>query len=139
MIQGYISKSKTSVVRVRLVKSEHEDHREQAWLTIKGPTVGAVRAEYEYEIPVGEAQEMLDALCGNVIEKTRYVSEVAGHRWEVDEFYGPNQGLIVAEIELNSEEEHFALPDWLGAEVTSDSRYYNSNLSSTPFNSWNQR
>ena len=142
MSQGYISTSKTSVVRVRVSRSEHDgatDGNEQAWLTIKGETVGATRAEYEYGIPVSEAQEMLDTLCDNIVDKTRYVSEVAGHSWEVDEFYDLNQGLIVAEIELRSEDEHFARPEWLGVEVTSDGRYYNSSLSSRPFTSWKQQ
>ncbi len=127
------------MVRVRVSRSEHDgvnSDREQAWLTIKGASVGATRAEYEYAIPVSEAQEMLDTLCDNVVDKTRYVSEVAGHTWEVDEFYDLNDGLIVAEIELDSEDESFVLPSWVGKEVTSDSRYYNSSLSTSPFTSW---
>lgn len=153
--QGYLSSSGTSVVRVRvaglgvarehLIDSDSEsgdgdrgdsDRGDKAWLTVKGPTVGATRAEYEYEIPAEEAAEMLETLCEGVVDKTRFVIVHRGKTWEVDEFSGANQGLVVAEIELESEDESFESPTWVGAEVTGDVRYYNSNLSREPFRSW---
>ncbi len=133
LTQGYLAKDKTSVVRVRVTRSSEG---EEAWLTIKGPTAGATRAEYEYPIPVSEAREMLDTMCDSVIDKTRYLAPEGQHTWEVDEFHGANDGLIVAEIELDSEDEAFSLPPWAGQEVTDDSRYYNSSLSSHPFCDW---
>jgi adenylate cyclase len=101
--------------------------------------VGARRAEYEYEIPHSDAEEMLDTLCARpLIEKVRYVLEHGQHTWEIDVFEGDNAGLIVAEIELGAEDEAFERPSWLGDEVTDDPRYFNSNLVSHPFKDWRQ-
>ena len=125
--QGYLSTTPERSVRVRLV-------RDKGYLTIKGITVGARRAEYEYEIPADEAGELLDNLCEHpLIEKTRYRIEYQGLTWEVDEFDGDNAGLIVAEVELEKEDQAVVLPDWIGEEVTGDPRYYNACLVSNPF------
>jgi adenylate cyclase len=127
--QGYLSRDKQRTVRVRLAG-------EQAFLTIKGPTRGATRSEFEYEIPVADAEAML-ALCdGPLVDKIRRVVVFEGMAWEVDEFLGDNAGLVVAEIELASEDQPFARPPWLGCEVTDDARYFNSNLAAFPFNRW---
>ena len=127
--QGYLNRDKQRTVRVRVV-------RDEAWLTIKGASVGATRAEFEYPIPVADAEQLL-ALCdGPVIRKTRRVVEHAGARWEVDEFEGDNAGLVVAEIELPSEDAPFERPAWLGAEVTHDPRYFNSSLATAPYSTW---
>ncbi|MDC8785968.1 CYTH domain-containing protein [Roseateles koreensis] len=127
--QGYLSRDPARTVRVRVVG-------EQAWLTIKGRNAGASRAEYEYEIPVADGREML-ALCdGPLIDKIRHVIHFAGMDWEVDEFLGANAGLIVAEIELASADQAFEAPPWLGAEVTEDTRYFNSQLATHPYASW---
>jgi adenylate cyclase len=128
--QGYLSTVPGRTVRVRLV-------RDRGYLTIKGVTVGATRAEYEYEIPAGEAGEMLDNLCERpLIEKTRYRVDHQGLTWEVDEFVGDNAGLIIAEVELEDEDQAVMLPDWVGKEVTGDKRYYNANLIADPYTSW---
>jgi adenylate cyclase len=106
-------------------------------LTIKSKNVGATRGEWEYAIPVPEAAELLDSVCERpLIEKYRRRIVFAGHIWEVDEFLGENAGLAVAEIELASEHETFAKPDWIGEEVTGDPRYYNSSLIRLPFSKW---
>lgn len=127
--QGYLNRNKERTVRVRVAG-------EQGFLTIKGANSGASRVEFEYEIPLAEARQML-ALCdGPLIEKYRRKISYAGMLWEVDEFLGDNQGLVVAEIELESETQTFAKPDWTGEEVTQDARYYNSNLSVNPFKNW---
>lgn len=128
--QGYLSTVKERTVRVRL-------EGERAVLTIKGITRGATRAEFEYEIPFEDAEQLLDDLCERpLIEKTRYKIEHAGLTWEVDEFLNENAGLVVAEVELESEDQQFDLPEWLGEEVTRDPRYYNANLVSHPFTKW---
>ena len=127
--QGYLNRDKARTVRVRIAG-------DAAFLTIKGQSVGASRAEFEYPIPVADAQALL-ALCdGPLIEKTRYLVPHAGHQWEVDEFAGDNAGLVVAELELVSEDEAFESPAWLGEEVTHDARYFNSNLATQPYASW---
>jgi adenylate cyclase len=105
-------------------------------LNVKQAVVGTTRAEYEYTIPADEADEMIRTLCRGLILKTRHYVNHAGHLWEVDEFEGDNSGLVVAEIELSSADEAFARPDWLGAEITSEQRYYNNALASHPFNRW---
>lgn len=107
-------------------------------LNVKAAIVGASRAEYEYTIPAEEAEEMLSSLASGLILKTRHYVTVGAHLWEVDEFEGDNAPLVVAEIELGSEDEAFERPDWLGAEVTMEARYYNHTLSITPYNSWPQ-
>jgi adenylate cyclase len=127
--QGYLNRDKQRTVRVRIVEG-------QAWLTVKGANAGATRAEFEYPIPLADAEQLL-ALCdGPLVRKLRRVVEHAGSRWEVDEFQGDNSGLVVAEIELASEDERFEPPPWLGAEVTHDARYFNSNLATAPFRTW---
>lgn len=128
--QGYLSSSPDRVVRVRI-------EGESAMLTIKGRTVGATRAEWEYPIPLKDAQAFLDDLCERpIIEKYRYRIPYQGVTWEVDEFLGENAGLVVAEIELEREDQLFAKPDWIGQEVTHDARYYNANLLRHPYSKW---
>jgi len=128
--QGYLSTEKERVVRVRTIGNT-------GYLTIKGITVGASRLEYEYEISVSDSNEMLDQLCLKpLIEKKRYKIEYAGLIWEIDEYSGDNQGLIVAEVELESEDQEISMPGWIGKEVTSDPRYFNSNLTKHPFIQW---
>ena len=128
--QGYLSTVKERTVRVRTIN-------EKGFLTIKGITIGATRMEFEYEIPAAEATEMLDELCEKpIIEKTRYKIPHAGLTWEVDEFAGVNQGLIVAEVELESEAQAIDLPPWAGKEVSGDPRYYNANLIAHPYTTW---
>lgn len=128
--QGYLSTKKGCSVRVRLVGN-------QGYLTIKGLSQGISRAEYEYPIPAEDAQEMLDKLCDRpLIEKTRYKIELGGLTWEIDEFAGENQGLIVAEVELTDENQTIELPDWIDKEVSDDPRYYNVNLVQHPYSQW---
>jgi adenylate cyclase len=128
--QGYLSSDPARVVRVRT-------EGERATLTIKGKSVGAVRGEWEYPIALADARELLDGLCEQpIIEKVRRRIEHMGNTWEVDEFLGANAGLLVAEIELASQDQAFDTPDWIGAEVTDDARYFNSNLMRHPFLTW---
>lgn len=128
--QGYLNSAKERTVRIRTVG-------DKAFLTIKGITVGATRAEYEYPIPFDECNAMLDALAEKpLIEKKRYKISHGGLTWEIDEFFGDNRGLIVAEVELQSEGQAFDKPDWVGDEVTGDPRYFNSNLIKHPFTQW---
>ncbi len=128
--QGYLSPHPDRVVRVRIEGA-------LAMLTIKSRNVGASRGEWEYPIPVDEAQVLLDTVCEQpVIEKFRRRIVHDGMTWEVDQFLGANQGLVVAEIELSSEDQAFSTPDWVGAEVTGEARYYNANLIRHPFSSW---
>lgn len=132
LVQGYLSRDKDCTVRVRIAG-------EQAFLTIKGKTEGASRQEFEYPVPLADAESLM-ALCqGPVIRKTRRRIPLGKHVWEVDEFFGDNAGLVVAEIELKSADEDFARPDWLGQEVTHDARYYNSALSELPYTRWPER
>lgn len=127
--QGYLNRDKTRAVRVRIAGVA-------AFLTIKGESVGATRAEFEYSIPLADAQALF-ALCdGPLIEKTRHVVGFRGTTWEVDDFAGDNAGLVVAEVELQTEDQVFTKPDWLGPEVTQDARYFNSNLASSPYARW---
>lgn len=128
--QGYLAGGKFSSVRARI-------EGDQANLNIKSGNLTIRRTEYEYPIPLKDAQEILDNLCpGGVIEKTRYRVPHAGHIWEIDVFAGNNQGLVVAEIELQHEDEDFERPDWLGEEVSDDPRYYNVNLIASPYKDW---
>jgi CYTH domain-containing protein len=130
LVQGYLATTDKTAIRVRIAGS-------QAWLTLKSAKSGIRRLEFEYSLPVADAEQMLDQLCqGQVIHKTRYRLPVDGHVWEIDVFHGANEGLVLAEIELESEKESFILPDWLGQEVSGDKRYYNAYLSQTPFKSW---
>ena len=124
--QGYLNRDKERTVRVRIAG-------DKAFLTIKGVTQGASRAEFEYEIPVSDAQQLIKLSDGTIIQKNRYVIVHEGSTWEVDEFLGDNAGLVLAEIELKSEDQPFSRPPWLGAEVTHDRRYYNSSLASHPY------
>ncbi len=109
---------------------------EQAWLTIKGETVGATRLEFEYSIPRADADELLRLCAGPLVEKVRHRIELGGVTWEVDEFLGDNAGLVVAEVELQREDQQFPRPEWLGEEVTGDPRYFNSNLAIRPYREW---
>jgi adenylate cyclase len=128
--QGYLCASKQSSVRVRT-------YGDKAYVTIKGATADITRDEYEYEIPLNDASEMLVNLCERPpIEKMRYRIVYKGHTWEVDEFTGANQGLTVAEVELKDAKEEVDLPDWIDREVSGDPRYFNSNLSIKPFSTW---
>jgi CYTH domain-containing protein len=128
--QGYLNRNKERVVRIRTID-------DKGFLTIKGKTTGATRAEFEYDIPAAEAEAMLDHLCERpLIEKNRYKIEFGGLIWEVDEFLGENQGLIVAEVELESEDQAFENPAWIGEEVTGDPRHFNSNLVQHPYTRW---
>ncbi len=128
--QGYLISGHGCTVRVRIAG-------ERGYLTVKGPNVGAARKEYEYEIPPAEAGELLEDLCAKpLIEKRRYRVPVKDHVWEVDEFFGENEGLVIAEIELKKEDEDFVKPEWAGIEVTGDPRYYNANLVNYPFTKW---
>ena len=128
--QGYLSSNPERTVRVRV-------EGEQGSMTIKGKSVGATRAEWEYPIPLPDANELLERLCEQpIIEKYRRRIAIGKHTWEVDEFLGANQGLVVAEIELDAEDQQFDKPDWIGAEVTDDRRYFNSSLIRHPFCNW---
>ncbi len=128
--QGYLNSAKERTVRVRTIN-------DKGFLTIKGITVGVTRLEFEYEIPKDECNEMLDDLVEKpVIEKNRYKVDYGGFVWEIDEFLGENQGLIVAEIELESEDQKFEKPEWVGKEVTGDPKFFNSNLMNNPYARW---
>jgi adenylate cyclase len=128
--QGYLNSAKERTVRIRTVG-------DKAFLTIKGITVGATRAEYEYPIPFDECNAMLDTLAEKpLIEKKRYKIKRGDLTWEIDEFFGDNKGLVVAEVELQSEGQAFDKPDWVGDEVSGDPRYFNSNLIKHPYTKW---
>jgi adenylate cyclase len=128
--QGYIAREQGRTVRVRIAG-------DRAYLTVKGPNTGMLRLEFEYLIPMTDALELLETLCDRpFIEKTRYRIPWAGLTWEVDEFSGDNQGLVLAEVELVEEAQQVELPSWVGREVTHDRRYANSNLSQHPFSQW---
>jgi len=127
--QGYLNSAKERNVRVRTME-------DKAYLTIKGIAIGASRMEFEYEIPLQDANELLEICEKPLIEKTRYKVQKGGFVWEIDEFSGENQGLIVAEVELESEDQVFPKPDWVRAEVTGDPRYFNSNLIKNPYTNW---
>ena len=128
--QGYILNEKSKVIRVR---EKGDDY----FLTIKGNNIGISRLEYDFPISKNDAEELIIHFCKTtLIEKTRHYVEHKGHTWEVDEFHGTNDGLIVAEIELESEDEKFEIPNWIGQEVTQDERYYNMNLAVHPYTSW---
>jgi adenylate cyclase len=129
--QGYLNRDKARTVRVRIAG-------EEAFLTVKGISNGARRAEFEYPIPLWDARELLILCEQPLVEKYRRKILHEGFEWEVDEFVGENAGLVVAEIELPAEDAVFALPDWVGAEVTEDARYFNSSLSKAPFSSWSK-
>lgn len=130
IMQGYLASTPSATVRVR-VRGDH------AFLTIKGATAGVSRSEYEYPIPLADAAQMLRELAsGPVIEKVRHLIPVGEHVWELDVFAGDNEGLVVAEVELGAEDEAFQKPEWAGAEVSDDPRYFNVNLASHPYREW---
>jgi len=129
IVQGYLARGDVTV-RARI-------RGDRAYLTVKGRSQGIARSEFEYEIPVADAETMLAELAdGPVVEKTRNLVEVGGHTWELDVFSGANEGLVMAEIELADADEQFDLPQWAGAEVSDDPRYYNVNLAREPFSQW---
>jgi adenylate cyclase len=128
--QGYLANTSRASVRVRLAG-------ESAWLSVKAMTRALARAEYEVAIPVPDASDMLDRLCeGPLIEKWRHIVIHQGSAWEIDEFLGENAGLVIAELELATEDAVFARPAWLGVEVTQDERYYNFRLAQRPYRHW---
>ena len=129
--QGYLNSDKNRTVRIRIAN-------EKAFITIKGKSnrTGTTRFEWEKEIKKEEAESLLLLCEPSIIEKTRYLVKVGHHVFEVDEFYGDNEGLVIAEVELNDETEKFTKPDWLNEEVTGDKRFYNSSISKTPFKDW---
>lgn len=129
MTQGYLSFDPDRTVRVRLAG-------EDAWITIKGRGQGITRSEFEYAIPADDAAELLKMAVGSVIDKTRFRVAEAGHLWEIDVFHGDNDGLIVAEVELDAADEEVVLPPWVGQEVSDQRRYFNSSLSRQPFKDW---
>jgi adenylate cyclase len=136
MVQGYLvgaalvtSGASRSSVRVRI-------GGEKAWLNIKSSTLGVERQEFEYEIPRADAERMIATLCDGVVDKVRHYVPVEGHEFEVDEFLGANAGLVVAELELDRVDAAYPKPSWLGAEVTSQARYYNLNLIDHPYAQW---
>ena len=132
MRQGYLgTPGGRASIRVRLDENE-------ARLNIKAAVVGSSRAEYDYDMPPAEAQEILDTLCVGRVDKTRHYVERDGVTWEIDEFHGDNDGLIVAEIELDEIQQQFVHPQWLGREVTDEQRYYNHSLAMKPFRSWDR-
>lgn len=120
--QAYLSTDPRSTVRVRIIDGRGK-------LTVKGITRGATRDEWEFDIPADDARDMIEACaCSKIIDKDRYIVDYEGHRWEVDEFHGEHEGLVVAEIELGDEAERFEKPGFIGREVTGDTQYYNSSL-----------
>ncbi len=128
--QGYLAGNDRCSVRVRI-------GGDRAWLGLKARVVGRAREEFEYSIPPVEAEQILDTLCAEgAVEKVRYRVPFEAHEWEVDEFVGENAGLVLAEIELSREDEHFARPSWVGREVTDDVRYYSSSLAAYPWRRW---
>ena len=133
IVQGFLSTDPHRTVRVRL-------YDDKGYITIKGisNSKGTARMEWEYEIDPAEARQLMELSVETLIEKTRYLVQVGKHLYEVDEFEGSNQGLIIAELELENEDEEFHKPDWVGQEVTGDPKYYNAQLSKIPFNQWQQ-
>jgi len=128
IVQGYLNMEKGRTVRIRIRSGK-------GYITVKGPTDGVSRFEWEKEIPLEEAKDLI-RLCTGVIDKTRHLAPVGDHTFEIDEFHGDNEGLIVAEIELGSPDEAFERPSWLGEEVSFDRRYYNSQLLVNPYSKW---
>ena len=128
--QGYLANTQRASVRVRIAGDE-------GWLSVKSMTTGLSREEYEVRVPLADAQSMLDRLCeGALIEKWRHILVYQGSEWEIDEFLAENAGLVIAELELESEDAAFARPAWLGPEITHEERYYNFRLSQKPYRHW---
>ena len=131
-LQGYLANTEKAAIRVRIADS-------QAWLTLKSARAGIRRLEFEYSLPVTDAKQMLAEFCqGQVIHKTRYRLPLDDHVWEIDVFHDANEGLVLAEIELGNEQENFALPDWIGEEVSGNKRYYNAYLAKIPYKNWTE-
>lgn len=129
LVQGYLAGSEQATVRVRIAG-------DTAFLTVKGRVKNLTRQEFEYEIPVADAEAMMDLCQPRVVEKTRYKIPIENLIWEVDEFAGTNQGLVLAEVELTSPEQFVSLPSWIGLEVSDDPRYFNSYLAAHPYSTW---
>ncbi|CAN5446489.1 CYTH domain-containing protein [soil metagenome] len=127
--QGYVLNDELRTIRIRITDKH-------GYITFKGATNGISRAEFEYVIPLADGVQLLDSFAETEVEKVRYCIEFAGKLWEIDEFLGDNEGLIMAEIELKQEDEAFNLPPWVTAEVSDDARYYNSSLSTHPYKTW---
>ncbi len=127
--QTYLASDDDKVMRVRILG-------EKGYLTIKSKVVGISRHEFEYEIPLADAKKMIELFGEKVIEKTRYLVPIEKHLWEIDVFEGKNKGLIVAEVELTSEEEQFETPNWISEEVSGEAKYYNNNLQENPYLNW---
>lgn len=130
--QGYLCIAPEMSIRIRITES-------QAFITIKGKLNGATRTEYEYDIPMEDAKQMIRDLVTGTISKIRYKIYFENKLWEVDQFLEKNDGLLLAEIELKDEEEEFAIPGWIGREVTNDDRYYNANLVANPYEKWKEQ
>lgn len=128
--QGYLNTDKSCNVRVRIMNT-------MAFLTIKGKRVNTARPEFEYEIPLNDAESILKLSKNSIIKKTRYTVNHKGQIWEIDQFEGDNQGLVIAEIELKQKDEAISLPNWIGTEISNDDRFYNLSLSVNPFKNWN--
>lgn len=131
MSQAYLTEDPARTVRIRIAGGK-------AFLTIKGPSMGISRKEFEYEIPVDEAKEIMQLSIFPPVEKTRYKITYYGILWELDIFHGKNEGLVIAEVELNSESQEISLPSWIAKEVSNDPRYFNSYLAKFPFQSWDE-
>lgn len=129
IIQAYLLTDPGKIIRARVKAAK-------GYITIKGKQEGITRLEFEYEIPVGEAEKIISQFGENTIDKIRYEIQIEQHIWEVDVFSGENEGLVVAEIELKSEEECFTKPEWVLKDVSKEAKYFNSNLSIKPFKSW---
>ena len=128
--QGYLNTDKSCNVRVRIMNN-------LAFITIKGKRVNTARPEFEYEIPLNDAESILKLSKTSIIKKTRFTVNHQGQIWEIDQFEGDNQGLVIAEIELKQKDEAISLPNWIGTEISNDERFYNLSLSSNPFKNWN--
>lgn len=132
-VQAYLSNNKQCSIRIRI-------SGDKADLNIKSMTIGIMRDEYEYSIPIEDARKMVDTLCHKpCIEKTRYFVEHTGKTWEIDVFEKENQGLVVAEVELNNADEEIQLPEWVGLEVTEEPKYYNVCLLQHPYSEWENK
>ena len=127
--QGYLNTDKSCNVRVRIMNSA-------AFITIKGKRVNTARPEFEYEIPLNDAESILKLTKNSIIKKTRFTVNHQGQIWEIDQFEGDNQGLVIAEIELKQKDEAISLPNWIGTEISDDERFYNLSLSINPFKNW---
>ncbi|WP_299872959.1 CYTH domain-containing protein [uncultured Cocleimonas sp.] len=128
--QGFIGTNDKTVVRTRIIG-------DKAFLTLKGEVIGFTRSEFEYQIPIDDATNIIKELCsGGVVDKTRYEIIHEKHTWEIDIFHGQNEGLVVAEVEVQSESESVSLPKWIVKEVTGESKYFNVSLLNNPYSQW---